>query len=134
MLYNTYMGISIKKIGGRRYVYEAHRNGKKVIQRYLGPLNDPDVMAQMAEIQRVKSVPPRLFKFFWDVNPKTLNVRQHSRFIIERILDVGDLDAFWWAQKQYPTALLIEVSLTSRRLSERSKQFWKIWFKENYVS
>ncbi len=134
MLYNIYMGISIKKIGGRRYAYTAHRNGNKVIQRYLGPLNDPDVMAQMAEIQRVKSVPSRLFKFFWDVDPKTLNVRRHSRFIIERILDVGDLDAFWWAQKQYPTALLIEVSLTSRRLSDRSKQFWKIWFKENYVS
>ncbi len=128
------MGISIKKIGGQRYAYTAHRNGKKVIQRYLGPINDPDVMAQMAEIQRVKSVPSRLFKFFWDVDPKTLNVRRHSHFIIERILDVGDLDAFWWAQKQYPTALLIEVSLTSRRLSERSKQFWKIWFEGEYGS
>jgi len=128
------MSISIKKIGGRRYAYTAYRKDKKVIQRYLGPLHDPDVLAQMAEIQRVKSVPLRLFKFFWDVDPRTLNVRRHSRFIIERILDVGDLNAFWWAQKQYPTALLIEVSLTSRRLSERSKQFWKIWFEGKYVS
>jgi len=100
----------------------------------MGPINAPDVIAQMAEIERAKSVPSRLFRFFWDVDPKTLNVSRHSRFIIERILDVGDLDAFWWAQKQYPTALLIEVSLTSRRLSERSKQFWKIWFRGKYVS
>jgi hypothetical protein len=134
MLYNIYMGISIKKIDGRRYVYTAYRNGKKVIQRYLGPINDPDVIAQMADIQRVKSVPSRLFKFFWDVDPKTLNVRRHSRFIIERILDVGDLNAFLWAQRQYPTALLIEVNLTSRRLSERSRQFWKIWFEGEYAS
>lgn len=128
------MSISVKKIGGRRYAYTAYRNGKKVIQRYMGPINAPDVIAQMAEIERAKSVPSRLFRFFWDVDPKTLNVSRHSRFIIERILDVGDLDAFWWAQKQYPTALLIEVSLTSRRLSERSKQFWKIWFRGKYVS
>jgi len=134
MLYNKSMSISVKKIGGRRYAYTAYRNGKKVIQRYMGPINAPDVIAQMAEIERAKSVPSRLFRFFWDVDPKTLNVSRHSRFIIERILDVGDLDAFWWAQKQYPTALLIEVSLTSRRLSERSKQFWKIWFRGKYVS
>ncbi len=128
------MSISIKKIGERRYAYTACRNGKKVIQRYLGPLDDPDVIAQMSQIERAKSVPSRLFKFFWDVDPKTLNVRRHRRFIIERILDVGDLDAFWWAQKLYPTALLIEVSIASRRLSERSKQFWKIWFEGKYVS
>ena len=128
------MSITIKKIGGRQYAYMAYRNGKKVIQRYLGPVNNRDVVAQITAIERDKSVPSRLFKFFWDVDPRTLNVRRHSRFIIERILDLGDLDAFWWAQKQYPTALLIEVSFTSRRLSQRSKQFWKIWFEGEYAS
>jgi uncharacterized protein DUF6922 len=134
MLYNINMSIAYKKIGGRRYAYIAYRNGKKVIQNYLGLANNPDVIAQIAAIEKDKSIPSRLFKLFWDVNPKTLNVRRHSRFIIERILDLGDLDAFWWAQKQYPTALLIEVSLTSRRLSPRSKQFWKIWFEGDYAS
>jgi len=134
-LYNKInMSISIKKIGGRRYAYTAYRNGKKVIQSYLGPVNDPDIISQIAEIEKDKSVPSQLYKFFWDVDPKTLNVRRHRRFIIERILDLGDLNAFWWAQKQYPTALLIEVSLTSRRLSERSKQFWKVWFEGEYAS
>ncbi len=128
------MSITIKKIVGRQYAYMAYRNGKKVIQRYLGPVNNRDVVAQITAIERDKSVPSRLFKFFWDVDPRTLNVRRHSRFIIERILDLGDLDAFWWAQKQYPTALLIEVSFTSRRLSQRSKQFWKIWFEGEYAS
>jgi hypothetical protein len=128
------MSIAFKKIGGRQYAYIAYRSGKKVIQNYLGPANDPDVSAQIAAIKKVKSIPPQLFKLFWDVNPKTLNVHRHSRFIIERILDLGDLDAFWWTQKQYPTALLIEVSLTSRALSQRSKQFWKIWFEGNYGS
>ncbi len=128
------MSIAIKKIGGRQYAYTAYRIGKKVIQSYLGPVNNPDVIAQIAAIEKNKSVPSRLFKFFWDVDPKTLSVRRHSRFIVERILDLGDLDAFLWAQKQYPTALLIEVSLTSRRLSQRSKQFWKYWFEGEHAS
>jgi hypothetical protein len=128
------MSIAIKKIGGRQYAYTAYRIGKKVIQSYLGPVNNQDVVAQIAAIEKDKSVPSRLFKFFWDVDPKTLSVHRHSRFIIERVLDLGDLDAFWWAQKQYPTALLIEVSLTSRRLSQRSKQFWKYWFEGEHAS
>jgi hypothetical protein len=128
------MSIAFKEIGGRKYAYIAYRNGKKVVQSYLGPANRPDVIAQMAAVEKDKSMPSQLFKFFWDVDPKKLNVRRHRRFIIERILDLGDLEAFWWAQKQYPTALLIEVGLTSRRLSQRSRQFWKIWFEGAYAS
>ena len=128
------MSIAVKKIGGRKYAYIAYRNGNKVVQSYLGPANRPDVIAQMAAIEKDKSIPSQLFKFFWDVDPRKLNVRRHRRFIIERLLDLGDLEAFWWAQKQYPTALLIEVSLTSRRLSLRSRQFWKIWFEGAYAS
>ena len=128
------MSIAVKKIGGREYAYIAYRNGNKVVQSYLGPANRPDVIAQMAAIEKDKSIPSQLFKFFWDVDPRKLNVRRHRRFIIERLLDLGDLEAFWWAQKQYPTALLIEVSLTSRRLSQRSRQFWKVWFEGGYAS
>jgi len=128
------MSIAVKKIGGRKYAYVAYRNGSKVVQSYLGPANRPDVIAQMATVEKDKSIPSQLFKFYWDVDPKKLDVRRHRRFIIERILDLGDLEAFWWAQKQYPTALLIEVSLTSRRLSQRSRQFWKIWFEGVYAS
>ena len=129
-----YMSINIKTIEGRDYAYQSYRSGKKVIQRYLGPASDPAVIVQIAAIKKAKSVPPGLNKYFWDVDPMTLNVRRHSRFILERILELGDLDALRWAQKQYPTALIIEVCLMSRRLSPRSKNFWKIWFEEHDVS
>lgn len=128
------MGISIKKIGGREYAYLAYRSGKKVIQSYLGPADDPEVVAQRSAIEKSRSVPSKLHKLFWDVDPKTIQVRRHSRYIIERILDLGDLEALWWAQKQYPTALIIEVCRTSRRLSQRSKMFWSLWFEEEYAS
>ncbi len=128
------MGISIKKIGGREYAYLAYRSGKKVIQSYLGPAKNPDIIAQLSAIEKSKSVPSKLYALFWDVDPKTIHVRRHSRYIIERILDLGDLDALWWAQKQYPTALIMEVCHTSRRVSQRSKMFWRIWFEEEHAS
>lgn len=128
------MGISIKQIGGREYAYAAYRRGEKVVQEYLGPVKDPVVAAKIAAIRQRNSVPSSLYKLFWDVDPGTLQVRRHGRYIIERILDFGDLEALWWAQKQYPTALIIEVIHESRRLSERSKRFWSIWFGEEYAS
>ncbi len=128
------MSITIKKIGGREYAYEAYRRGRKIIQKYLGPVRDPNVTAQIKALEENKSMPSELFKYFWDVDPKTLNIRRHSRFIIERVLEFGDLKALWWTQKQYPTSLIIEVCLTSRRLSQRSKHFWTVWFGEKHVS
>jgi uncharacterized protein DUF6922 len=122
------MSITIKKIGLREYAYNAYRSGKKVVQKYLGPADAPEVIAQIAAIRNVGTVPSTLFKLFWDVDPKTLDARRHYRYIIERILDYGDMDAFHWAQKQYPSSRIIEVCLTSRRLSNRSRQFWNIWF------
>jgi hypothetical protein len=128
------MSITIKKIGGREYAYEAFRRGRKIIQNYLGSVNGPDVTARIKALEKNKSIPSGFLKYFWDVDPHTLNIRRHSRFIIERVLELGDLKALWWTQKQYPTSLIIEVCRTSRRLSQRSRHFWIVWFGENHVS
>lgn len=128
------MGISIKKIGGRQYAYTAYRRGDRIVQQYIGPAKDPAVAAKIAAAGKGQALPAHVYPLFWDVDPHTLHVRRHSRYIIERILDVGGVEALWWAQRQYPTALIIEVCLTSRRLSERSKIFWSIWFGEEHAS
>jgi len=128
------MSITTKKIGGREYAYEAYRRGRKIIQKYLGSANDPNVTAQIKALEENKSIPSELFKYFWDVDAKALNIRQQSRFIIERVLELGDLKALWWTQKQYPTSLIIGVCRTSRRPSQRSRHFWTVWFGESHVS
>lgn len=124
------MSIVIKKIGGRTYAYEAYRTGDKVVQRYLGPADHPDILAHRRKIASEKKVPKQLFALFWDVDPGKLHIRRHGRYIIERILELGDLNALWWAQRQYPTSLIVETCRTSRRLSPRSKNFWSIWMGE----
>jgi len=39
---------------------------------------------------------------FWDVDPKTIDPEKHSRYIIERILDLGEPEEVRWLFHQYP--------------------------------
>ncbi len=128
------MSISIKNVGGRKYAYHAYRQAGKIVQEYLGPVAEPAVTAKLAEIKAAKALPPHVRRLFWDIDPTALQLRQHSRYIIERILDIGDLEAFRWAQRQYPTALIVGVCRTSRRLSERSRLFWRAWLGDEDAS
>lgn len=122
------MSIVVKRIGNREYAYLARRVGGRVIQSYLGPASDPAVRVRMAVHDELKRVPERFAGLFWDTQIQRLDLRQHARYIIERVLELGSLDALDWIQRVYPTSLIIEVFETSRKISMKSKNFWEIWF------
>ncbi len=75
-------------------------------------------------------LPAEMFKYFWDVDPRKVSLRRHGRYIVERVLEFGDLKARWWLQKRYSSAFITEVYLTSRKLSQRrsNRHFWMNWF------
>lgn len=122
------MSIVVKKIGNREYAYLAYRSGNKVIQKYLGAASDPTVAAKKIALDETRRIPERFFALFWDVDPHTVNMKQHARYIIERILEMGGLDALFWIQRVYPTSLIIETNMASRKISDKSRSFWNIWF------
>lgn len=122
------MSIVVKKIGGKEYAYHAYRVGNKVIQKYLGPASSPSAAARKAGVEERKKVPARFHPLFWDVKPRDIDVRQHATYIIERVFELGNLDALLWLQRVYPTALLLETLEVSKKLSPRSRNFWEIWF------
>ncbi len=122
------MGITVKKIGKREYAYLAYRSGNKVVQKYLGPASDPKVAASRAMLEENRTVPARFHALFWEVDPKNIHVRRHARYLIERVLEMGGLDALQWIQRLYPTGMIIETCQSSRKLSPKSKNFWEIWF------
>lgn len=124
------MSIVIKTIGEKRYAYQAYRNGNRVMQRYLGSISDKNVAVKVDELRMEKRIAKRFRPLFWDANPDEINIRKNARYIIERILEVGDLNAFRWIQKIYPTRLITETCSTSRKISEKSRIFWKIWLGE----
>ncbi len=122
------MSLVIKKIRNKEYAYVAYRSEGKVVQKYLGALSNPEIRKQVEQHERGNRIPKRFSYLFWDVNPSDIDIRKNSRYIIERVLELGGLDAIYWIQKLYPTRLILETLEVSRKLADKSRNFWRIWF------
>lgn len=116
-----------------RYAYLAYRSGKKVVQRYLGLITNPDVARKVEELGRERNVPEELYYLFWDTDPKGIDLKKNARYVIERVLEIGGLDALQWVQRLYPTRRIIETLETSRKITPKSKNFWAIWFRDDHA-
>jgi len=103
------------------------------MHKYLGPLSDPNVQKKVRLLQADKTVPARFYHLFWDTDPRKLDTHKHAHYIIERVLEYGDLAAFFWIQMLYPTRLIIETCEFSRKISAKSKNFWFLWFEQDYA-
>lgn len=62
---------------------------------------------------------------FWDTDPTKIDPQKHARYIIERIMDFGDVAEVRWMWKQYPKQLLRSVVQKSRGLHKSSKTLWE---------
>jgi len=125
------VSIVIKTIGKKQYAYHAYRSGDRVLQRYLGNVTDRNVSATIKALKAENRVPQWLHPLFWDVDPATISIRGNARYVIERILETGSLEAFQWLQDVYPTRLIAETCSTSRKISEKSRNFWETWMGRN---
>jgi len=121
------MSVVIKKIRNRRYAYVAYRVGKKVVQKYMGPLSDPAVAAKVKKLERQTKIPNKYRNLFWDATLDQIDLKTNARYIIERVLESGDLNAFYWIQNTYPTRQIAETCQVSRKISPKAKNFWSIW-------
>ncbi len=97
------MKLITKKIGNGEYLYLVFREGKKVIHKYLGPANKPQVAKLMMNKKEVSIIPERLKYLFWDTSLNKIHIRQNARYIIERVLELGDIYALEWLQRVYTT-------------------------------
>jgi len=122
------MGVIIKKIGNREYAYLVIREGKKVIHKYIGPAGSPLAMQRMREKNEITAIPPRFRSLFWDTGIDKIHVKKNARYIIERLLELGDMDAIEWLQRVYTSRQIMDVLYLSRQLTEKSRNFWLLWF------
>jgi hypothetical protein len=67
-------------------------------------------------------------ELFWDVDPATIDVDQNARYVIERILDLGNQNDVRWLLGQYPEKQIKVVISTSRRLHKKSAHFWGLMY------
>jgi len=73
-----------------------------------------------------KKIPSGFNTIFWDVDPNALDIERHRVFIAERIFEYGDEQAINWLLKNFPRFLLRKIVRQSRRLSAKTRNFWKI--------
>lgn len=85
-------------------------------------------MAERKKIHRNERTPFRQ-ELFWDVDPKTIDASRHARYVIERILDLGNLHDVQWLRGRYPEEKIKDVVCTSRRLHKKSANFWRLIYR-----
>ena len=58
---------------------------------------------------------------------------KNARYVIERVLELGGLDALQWLQRNYPTRRIVETLEISRKITTKFRNFWTIWFKDGHA-
>jgi len=122
------MNLITKKIGNGEYAYLVFREGKKIVHKYLGSVNNPQVIKLTTGKKDVSIIPKWLQYLFWDTSLNKIHIKQNARYIIERVLEFGDMYALEWLQRVYPTRTIIDVIFLSINLTEKSRNFWRLWF------
>ncbi len=73
-------------------------------------------------------IPETLKRYFWDVDLEDLSKNKFSYFVIERLLEFGDRKAVKWMKDNFSLEEIERVVCTSRNLSRKSANFWRIVF------
>ena len=123
------MSVITKKIGKRKYAYLAVREGKKVVHKYLGAVDNPEITRIIIEKKETSVIPERFRSLFWDTSIDKIHIKRNARYIIEKVLEFGGLESLEWLQRVYNVQKIIDVIHSSRNLTDKSRNFWKIWFK-----
>ena len=64
---------------------------------------------------------------FWDVDPDTIDLEKHARYVIERILDFGTGEEVRWLFKRYPREKIAGVlKLPRGQVDPKSRALWKL--------
>src|SRR4030065_2627328 len=76
----------------------------------------------------MKTIPPNVGKYLWDVKIDSLDIKAHSGFVIERVLEYGDTDALSWLLKNYEKNKILDVLKKSKRISPKTGNFYALYF------
>lgn len=68
---------------------------------------------------------PESFRpYLWDVDFEKLDPKKYPEFVLKRIIEHGDSQAFRWALKHYPLKTFKEIVLKSRDISRKTALIW----------
>jgi len=71
-------------------------------------------------------LPPFLRRYFWDTDIHDLDKRKNQIFIVERILEYGDIQAAQWMDQNFSQDLIKKTIMGRRGISPRSANYWAL--------
>lgn len=71
-------------------------------------------------------LPEFLRPLFWDVDFDQLRIPGHERYIIERILELGDDAAVRWAWRTFSPEAITQTVRRSRTISPNTASLWAL--------
>jgi hypothetical protein len=74
-------------------------------------------------------MPPALKQFFWDSPFEGIDRTANKRYVISRILEIGDESAVKWLESEYSSEDLRMTVRSSRALSPKSRTYWKLKYR-----
>jgi len=74
----------------------------------------------------MNKVPSFITPLLWDVKISNINLETDKIFIIERVLEYGDLNAFNFILKTYDRPTIINTLKTSKKISTKSGNFYAL--------
>ena len=75
-----------------------------------------------------QAIPAEIRPLFWDVDVDRLDLAQNGDFVISRILEWTTPAALDWLESRYSRKQILEVNRLSRKVSQRSRNFWNLWY------
>jgi len=76
-------------------------------------------------------LPDSVKKYFWDTDFKEIDSQKNAVYVAERLIELGDLEQLRWLKKTYGLEFLKRIVQKSRNLSQKSANFFSIYFKIN---
>jgi hypothetical protein len=75
-------------------------------------------------VKKVPKIPDYLHRYFWDVDVNKIDFENDYQYVINRLLDKGDLASASWVLHNYPKEKIIKTLNLRRDFSPRSGTFW----------
>ncbi len=69
-----------------------------------------------------------MHKYFWDIKPDAISVDKDKKFIIERLLEYGDIAEIRWLEKQYDKKNIVDALKKSKRISSKTGNFFALYY------
>lgn len=73
------------------------------------------------------SLPSNFYSYFWDVDPKSLDLSKKPLFVIQRLLDKGDTEGVSWVLGNFDKETIRKAFTTFRDFNPKVGYFWKLF-------